>query len=76
MLPDNFAIDRYRSSCHVAVDELGFLFLPDVPCSSLGRDIVSRFSKVLPYWTWWRTSRFIRSVVNKLSYDVTPDFIN
>ena len=54
MLLDSFAIDRYRSSCHVAVavDELAFLLLPDDLCSSLGREIVSRFLKVLPYWTW------------------------
>jgi len=54
MLLDSFAISRYRSSCHVAVavDELAFLLLPDVPCSSLGRENVSRFAKVLPYRTW------------------------
>ena len=54
MLLDNFAIDRYRSSCHVAVavDELAFLLLPDVPYSNRSREIVSQFAKVLPYWTW------------------------
>lgn len=35
MYLDNFAIDRYRSSCLVAVaaDELAFLLLLDAPCS-------------------------------------------
>jgi hypothetical protein len=27
--------------------------LPDIPCSCLSREIVSWFSKVLPYWIWW-----------------------
>jgi hypothetical protein len=54
MLLDIFAIDRSRSSCHVAVaiGELAFLLLPDIPCSCLSREIVSWFSKVLPYWIW------------------------